>query len=482
MVVVSRRVRARSRISTGIVLLASLAVIGSSDGAAAPGPHPGMPPGHGSRAAGDGSSPAGVEMVTNGSARETTDGWRAGSAAGAVVVTRVAQLTGRFAGSSGIRISRRGGAGAWAMATSALREPETSFAVGRTYRMQAWVRDTSASGASIGMLLANGNYAHRPTAVTATVGGTDGTWHLLSRTFVCTAAAHPDTSLYFALPSSGRIDVQITGASVREVAAGLPATVAGAASTTLTFGGAAGSRPDPAHWNHETGGNGWGHGELQSYTADVANAHLDGAGRLRLIARHQRHRGTDGVTRDFTSARLTTAGKVTVAPGSYVETSIVAPTGEGAWPAFWLVGANIATVGWPACGELDVLEGWGTRPSIAHSAVHMSALGDPQAHRQFGWGEAGGSTDLGRPLDAGPHRYGVYFDREVVRFYIDRRPTMTIWADDAAAAGHSWPFGAAQFIVLNVAVPSDTDPSRARYPKVMTVGTIVVWQGGVPFP
>jgi len=260
----------------------------------------------------------------------------------------------------------------------------------------------------------------------------------------------------------------------------LPSKVTGPPDHTITFAGTVGARPDPAVWRPEVGGNGWGNDEVQTYTADAANAHLDGSGRLVITARRESRTGADGITRNYTSARLTTEGHYNVPPGSYVEASITAPTGTGLWPAFWLAGADVAQVGWPASGELDIFEGWGAQPTVAHSAVHLAATGDPHDPRQYGWDDPGGTTDLGAPLDGRAHRYGVYFDGQVVRFYIDAKPTMTVWASDATAAGSAWPFGQPQHLLLNVAV-SGGQPPTDDFPKSMIVSEIKVWKGGIPF-
>jgi hypothetical protein len=417
------------------------------------------------------------EFVVNGSAVSGVAGWTAHSAAGPLTTRRIA-MPGPVPGTSALQVSRTGGTGDWAFAMAALRSPGTVFQVGRTYRMQAWVRDPAASGASVGLLLANGSFAHRPTPASVYDSFHDRGWHRLSRTFVCTEPGFADTGLYVQLPGTGPFAVQITGASVRAVGVPLPPVVSGAPAHTIRFAGPRGAPPDPATWRYETGGNGWGNGELQTYLASVANARLDGAGRLEITARQQRTEGSDGIARPFTSARLTTQDKVVVPAGSYVEASLTAPTGDGVWPAFWLAGANISEVGWPAAGELDVFEGWGANPTVAHSAIHLGTRADPHAHREYGWDEPGGTTDLHQPLDARAHRYGVYFDSSVVRFYIDRRPTMTVWADDAVAAGYAWPFDRPQHMILNVAVPAG---KHSAFPKVMTVDYISVWSDGVPF-
>jgi beta-glucanase (GH16 family) len=240
----------------------------------------------------------------------------------------------------------------------------------------------------------------------------------------------------------------------------------------LSFDGPAGTAPDPAEWNHDTG-DGWGNGELQTYTTDTANSAVDGDGNLVVTARR------DGA--GYSSARLNTLGKVSVASGSYLETSIRAPAGTGVWSAFWLLGDDIGEVGWPACGEMDVVEVVGSNPAVALSATHQAAAGDPTRDLQYGWEEPGGTVDLGEPLDSATHTYGVYFDVNAVRLYIDRREHMTITAADALASGRTWPFGTSFFIVLNVAVGGVEEPDPAVFPRSMTVGAISIWQGGTPF-
>lgn len=108
----------------------------------------------------------------------------------------------------------------------------------------------------------------------------------------------------------------------------------------LTFDGPAGAPPDQSVWRHEVGGNGWGNHEVQSYTSSRTNAHLDGHGSLVLTAIREPTTGPNGIRRDYSSARLSSVGKLTVPPGSYVEATIKAPTGIGVLPAFWLMGTN----------------------------------------------------------------------------------------------------------------------------------------------
>jgi hypothetical protein len=380
-----------------------------------------------------------------------------------------------------VDIRRTGVVGKWAMAFAKLKSPATFFQVGRSYRMQVYVRDVNASGQRIGVLLGNENFGHRPTAVSRYESFDDDSWHLVTRTFLCTDPAFADTGLFLDLPPAGELHWQVTAASVREVPTPRPPRVLRPATRTLSFDGTAGTPPDPLTWNHEVGGHGWGNGELQTYTESKANAQVDGAGHLRITALRQQATGRDGITRQYTSARLTTQGKVNVRPGSYVEATLSAPGGTGVWPAFWLLGTNISEIGWPACGELDVVEVVGSRPTVAHSMTHMATAADPRKDAPYPLDESKGMVELGHPLDSQAHRYGVYFDRKMVRFYVDRKEHLALGADDALAAGRNWPFDKPQYLLLNIAVGGKGDPSRTEFPKSMIVDRISIWEGGTPF-
>lgn len=422
------------------------------------------------------------EGVFNPSAEFDLSGWKASSDIGQVVLHRVQIPDGPAGSTTAVDLRRDGGAGRWAMALTELRRPTTFFTVGRTYRMQVWVRDLNASGQSAGVLLANSNYQHRPTVRYRFDSYRDDGWHLLTRTFVCTAAGFADTALYLSLPTSGSLHWQVTAASVQEVEPLRPARVESPPATVLSFDGPAGAPPNPLQWNYELGGGGWGNDELQTYTASTVNSRLDGNGNLVVTARREKLTGSDGIARDFTSARITTQGKIEVRPGSYVEAAIRAPVGAGVWPAFWLVGSNIDRVGWPSAGELDVLEVTGGKETAFHSWMHMAAQGDPKQDMPSDGGAEAEEVDLGHRLDSQTHLYGVYFDGSMVRFYVDHREHLAYNADDALASGRSWPFGQPFYLVLNVAVGgAGGNPSATSFPKSMTVGPISIWQGGTPF-
>jgi beta-glucanase (GH16 family) len=253
------------------------------------------------------------------------------------------------------------------------------------------------------------------------------------------------------------------------------------APTVISFAGPVGSPPDSAAWNYETGGNGWGNGELETYTRSTRNAFVDGRGRLVVRALKETERGTDGRRRDFTSARITTAGKVVVAPGSYVSATLTAPVGPGVWPAFWLIGTDVTSVGWPRAGELDVFEGDSSAPSVAQTAIHLPSASNPAQDRPYSSTAKNATVDLGKPLDAGPHEYGVYFDANVVRFFIDRKQNMVVTAAQARDSGRLWPFGNPQYMILNVAIDRTGAAYSADFPQDMTVYGISIYPRGIPF-
>lgn len=132
----------------------------------------------------------------------------------------------------------------------------------------------------------------------------------------------------------------------------------------MDFDGPAGSAPDPI-WRAELGGGGWGNHEAQVYTDQPDNVSLDGHGHLAMTAR----RAADG---QITSARLTTWGNFAFTYGR-AEARIALPAGTGLHPAFWLLGTDIYEVGWPAAGEIDVIE------TLNHATEWHSAVHAPQA-------------------------------------------------------------------------------------------------------
>ena len=131
------------------------------------------------------------------------------------------------------------------------------------------------------------------------------------------------------------------------------------------FDGPAGSAPNPALWGYDTGR--WtDNNELETYTSSRANSYLDGKGHLVIRALPSRRRG-----HGYSSARLQTQGKFSQNDGTW-EARIKCDLALGTWPAWWLLGDNICEVGWPHCGEVDMLEVYGQPGWGADSTVHVA--------------------------------------------------------------------------------------------------------------
>ncbi|WP_394842201.1 glycoside hydrolase family 16 protein [Pendulispora brunnea] len=225
-----------------------------------------------------------------------------------------------------------------------------------------------------------------------------------------------------------------------------------------------GSGADPSKWTQEVGGDGWGNEERQYYTDGTANAVVrDGA--LVITAKADGASSHDcwyGPCR-YTSARLVTKGKFTQRYGR-IEARIRVPKGKGLWPAFWMLGADMDTVGWPQCGEIDVLENLGHEPHTVYGSLHGESYSN-----ENGLTEA--YTVPGAPVSSDYHVYSIEWEAGAVRFYVDD----VLYSSRTPAdlpQGAQWSFDHPFFLLLNVAVggtwPGDPDGSTT-FPQSMQV-------------
>jgi beta-glucanase (GH16 family) len=227
---------------------------------------------------------------------------------------------------------------------------------------------------------------------------------------------------------------------------------------------------DTSKWTHEIGGHGWGNHELEYYTDRLSNSfESDGSLVIRVVK--EQFRGSDNLSREYTSARLTTKKSFTTTYGR-IEARIKLPRGQGIWPAFWMLGADIDKSQWPSCGEIDIMENIGKEPSAIHGTIHGPG---------YSGNKGPTATYLlpgGRLFADEFHVFAVEWEREVIRFYCDDvlyatrtpadLPTETKWVYDK-------PF----FIILNVAVggdwPGNADQTSA-FPQEMLVDYVRVYE------
>jgi beta-glucanase (GH16 family) len=258
------------------------------------------------------------------------------------------------------------------------------------------------------------------------------------------------------------------------VAAQTEKTGATPAQWTLTwsdeFNGPNGSPVDSSKWVSESGGGGWGNQELEYYTNRRQNAYQQD-GNLVIRALQEKYTGPAGVTRNYTSARLKTQGKFAQAYGRF-EARIKIPRGQGMWPAFWMLGNDIENVGWPACGEIDIMENIGREPTLVHGTIH-----GPGYSGAKGIGAPFG-LPAPKPFADEFHIYAVEWEPEVIRFYADDHLYATRTPSDLPA-GTKWVYNHPFFLLLNVAVggswPGNPDASTS-FPQTMLVDYVRVYR------
>jgi beta-glucanase (GH16 family) len=230
------------------------------------------------------------------------------------------------------------------------------------------------------------------------------------------------------------------------------------------FDGAAGTLPSADRWVADVGGDGWGNGQYEFDTARAENASLDGEGHLAITARREQYGGND-----YTSARLTTRGRLERAYGRF-EARIQQPVGRGMWPAFWMLGTDVGTAGWPACGEIDIMEHRGQIPAIIRGSLHGPGYsGGQNVGREHAVSGVKLSDDF--------HVYAVEWEPERVRFLMD--DTVFFEATPALLpAGKKWVYDHPFFLILNLAVgggyvgPPD---SSTVFPQTMRVDYVRVY-------
>ncbi|MFZ0522627.1 MAG: glycoside hydrolase family 16 protein [Candidatus Acidiferrales bacterium] len=236
------------------------------------------------------------------------------------------------------------------------------------------------------------------------------------------------------------------------------------------FNASDGSRPDPAKWKFEVGGNGWGNHELECYTNRPENSFIHD-GNLLIQALKENFTGPDHVARDYSSARITTQGLFEQAYGRF-EARIKIPRGRGLWPAFWLLGNDIGTIGWPASGEIDIMENIGKEPSMVHGSLHGPGYsGDRDYTSEY---KLPGGVRFADDF----HVFAVEWEPKTVRFFVDQDLYAT-FTPTRLPTGMKWVFDHPFFIILNVAVGGDwpgPPDATTTFPQTMLVDYVRVYK------
>jgi beta-glucanase (GH16 family) len=222
--------------------------------------------------------------------------------------------------------------------------------------------------------------------------------------------------------------------------------------------------PDSSMWSYNigTGDNGWGNNELQYYSDRPENIKVED-GMLKITAIKESFMGSS-----YSSGRILTKGKFEKKYGR-IEARIKLPWGKGLWPAFWMLGANSDTVIWPQCGEIDIMEYLGSKPTSIFGTVH-------------GPGYSGGNaitknyTLSNDRFDNDFHVFGIEWDENYINYYVDDVLYNQITPKDVPG---EWVFNQSFYIILNMAVGGNfpgSPNSATVFPQTMLVDYVRVYQ------
>ena len=214
--------------------------------------------------------------------------------------------------------------------------------------------------------------------------------------------------------------------------------------------------PDATNWTYDLGAGGWGNGEVQTYTNSAENAKvLDGS--LIITAKAD---GSGG----YTSARLKSQGLRKFTYGR-IEVRAKLPASAGTWPAIWMLGSNFTTVGWPTCGEIDIMEQTGANKDITLGTLHWY---NTTANSNASYGETTAVADASSDF----HLYTVEWSDTSIKIYLDDVSFFQMDNDSTL------PFNADFFMILNIAMGGtlggDIDPSFTE--DTMEIDYVKVFQ------
>ena len=229
------------------------------------------------------------------------------------------------------------------------------------------------------------------------------------------------------------------------------------------FDGPAGQSPADDKWVFDQGTD-WGNSQLEWDTDLPTNVSLDGEGHLAITASEQEYQG-----QPYTSGRIKTKGLFEHSYGRF-EARIKLPVGQGIWPAFWMLGHDIESVPWPACGEIDIMEYRGHAPGVLWGSVHGPGhAGSKAVSTRYELPTGGFQQDF--------HVFAIEWGPESIDWFVDGRLYKTVTPEDLPA-GAQWVYDHPFFILLNVAVGggwAGAPDTATTFPQTMLVDYVRVY-------
>ncbi len=223
--------------------------------------------------------------------------------------------------------------------------------------------------------------------------------------------------------------------------------------------------PDSSKWHYDVGGHGWGNNELQYYTAkDTATAKVEN-GVLKIIAQKQNKEN-----REYISAKLLTRGKAEFQYGR-IEVRAKLPSGRGTWPAIWMLGKNIKEAGWPACGEIDIMEHVGYNKDSIFGTIHTGSYNHVKGTQK------GKGVFISDPYTQF-HVYAIDWTAEKIDFLLDGVLYYRIVNEHLTVK--EWPLDQPFYLILNLAIGGNWGGKfgvdDARFPAVMEVDWVRIFE------
>ncbi|RRQ49037.1 glycoside hydrolase family 16 protein [Maribacter algicola] len=221
------------------------------------------------------------------------------------------------------------------------------------------------------------------------------------------------------------------------------------------------------NWKLETGNHGWGNNELQNYISE-GNVEV-GDGTLKIIAKKETFDGSN-----YTSARLNSKKEFRYGKME-IRAKIPEYKGKGIWPALWMLGYDINSVGWPACGEIDIMEYVSYSPNEVHFSIHSTANNHVKG-TQITSGPVPMET-----IEEEFHTYGVLWTDKYMKFYIDTAENVQLnFIRPANSNSDNWPFSKPFYFLMNIAVGGNwgglEGVDNTIFPAVMEVDYVRVYQ------
>jgi len=223
--------------------------------------------------------------------------------------------------------------------------------------------------------------------------------------------------------------------------------------------------PDTTKWNYDIGVG--FNNEKQYYRKESIENSFVKDGLLHIVALKK-----DFENRHYTSARLTTYGKYTLKYGK-IEVKAKLPKGKGTWPAIWMLGKNRQIVGWPLCGEIDIMEHVGKDPNVIHVSLHT---------KFYNFWKKNQSTHFEKISDVSNsfHLYGLEWTSKKIKFFIDNKLfyEVTKGENGRIITDEGWPFNKPFYLILNLAIGGDWGGAidNSIFPSEMQVDYVRVYQ------